>query len=165
MDVAATAGARPTRIAEFGAHLRSEREARSMRVDEISASTKIPVRVLLSLEQGRLEDLPSRVYVRGFVKAYARALGVSAEDLLGRLEDATRVDDEVRVESLAERVRAVPREWWAPRTLGVAIGLALVALIVMAFTLVARRSEASRSSQSGAGDPGSSSRSPARRDG
>jgi cytoskeleton protein RodZ len=63
----------------FGDKLKREREVRRITLDEISESTKIPRRYLESLERENFESLPGGVFNKGFVKAYARFLGLDEE--------------------------------------------------------------------------------------
>ena len=62
--------------ATVGAQLRAAREARGQTLDEIGQQTRIPVRHLVQIESGRLEGLPAAPYSAGFVKAYARTVGL-----------------------------------------------------------------------------------------
>jgi flagellar biosynthesis protein FlhG len=59
-----------------GARLRRWRIARGIELDRIAAMTKIGASYLRSLEEERFEALPATVYVRGFLIAYARAVGL-----------------------------------------------------------------------------------------
>jgi flagellar biosynthesis protein FlhG len=61
-----------------GPRLRRARLLRGLEIDRISAITKIKPVHLESLEEERFDALPSHVYVRGFVFAYARCLGLDA---------------------------------------------------------------------------------------
>ncbi len=63
----------------FGDKLKREREMRRISLDEISESTKIPRRYLELLERESFETLPGGVFNKGFVKAYARFLGLDEE--------------------------------------------------------------------------------------
>jgi flagellar biosynthesis protein FlhG len=62
-----------------GPRLRRARLRRGIDIDEIATVTKVRTTYLECLEEGRFEDLPARVYVRGFVGAYARAIGLDSE--------------------------------------------------------------------------------------
>ncbi len=62
-----------------GARLRRTRLARGIDLDRIAAITKISPSYLRFLEEDRYQDLPASVYVRGFVTAYARCLGLDPE--------------------------------------------------------------------------------------
>jgi flagellar biosynthesis protein FlhG len=61
-----------------GARLRRVRLLRGVELDSIVAATKINPTYLRFLEEERFDDLPAAVYVRGFVAAYARQLGLDA---------------------------------------------------------------------------------------
>lgn len=59
-----------------GARLRRARLRRGLELDDVSRITKINTVYLSFLEEGRFEELPARVYVRGFVAAYASCIGL-----------------------------------------------------------------------------------------
>ena len=59
-----------------GARLRRARLRRGIDLDEVSRITKINSVYLSFLEEGRFGELPARVYVRGFVAAYASCIGL-----------------------------------------------------------------------------------------
>jgi cytoskeleton protein RodZ len=63
----------------FGDKLRREREMRGITLAEIAESTKISTRHLKALEDDQFELLPGGVFNRGFVRAYARFLGINEE--------------------------------------------------------------------------------------
>lgn len=59
-----------------GARLRRARLFRGYELDDISDVTKIRVRHLRNIEDENFEALPADVYIRGFVTAYARTIGL-----------------------------------------------------------------------------------------
>jgi curved DNA-binding protein CbpA len=59
-----------------GARLRRARLRRGIELDDVSRVTKINPVYLAFLEEGRFAELPARVYVRGFVAAYASCIGL-----------------------------------------------------------------------------------------
>jgi flagellar biosynthesis protein FlhG len=61
-----------------GARLRRARLLRGVEVEDVATATKISPAYLRFLEEERFDDLPAVVYVRGFVAAYARYLGLDA---------------------------------------------------------------------------------------
>lgn len=71
----------------IGALLKSERETRDLSIEEVSSTTRIPRRMLESLEDDRFEDLPSGVFVRGFIKAYAFTVDIDADEVLARFDE------------------------------------------------------------------------------
>jgi cytoskeleton protein RodZ len=66
-------------MGSFGEKMQREREMRSITLDEISESTKISARMLRALEEEEFEKLPGGIFNKGFVRAYARYLGLNEE--------------------------------------------------------------------------------------
>jgi cytoskeletal protein RodZ len=61
-----------------------------MSLVEISRVTRIPAATLESIESDRFDDLPGEVFVRGFLKAYAHAVGVVPAEALARYTSSRR---------------------------------------------------------------------------
>jgi transcriptional regulator with XRE-family HTH domain len=68
--------------ADFGMRFRAQRESRGLTLEEVAASTKIKRSLLNALEHGDLARWPKGIYGRAFLRAYADAIGWSAESLL-----------------------------------------------------------------------------------
>ena len=66
----------------FGEELRRERLIREVSLEEISSSTKISLRLLQALEASDLSRLPAPVFTRGFIRAYARHLGLDPDEMV-----------------------------------------------------------------------------------
>ncbi len=64
----------------FGEELRRERIVREISLEEISAATKISIRLLHALEESDLSRLPAQTFTRGFIRAYSRHLGIDPEE-------------------------------------------------------------------------------------
>ena len=64
--------------------MRSEREHRRMTLAEVSRVTRIPTTSLASIESDRFDELPGEVFVRGFLKSYAQAVGVLPAEAIAR---------------------------------------------------------------------------------
>ncbi len=73
-------------LEHFGTFLRKQREARGLSLTELSRATKIKESNLVALEDARLDALPARVFVVGYVGAYARAVGADVGEAMARLE-------------------------------------------------------------------------------
>ena len=96
---------RPSRdpAANVGARLREAREARSMELRDIAATTKISIGALEALEQNDFDPLPGGIFTRAFVRAYANEVGLDPEqttrDFMAQAPadattDAARLDGE-----------------------------------------------------------------------
>ncbi len=75
----------------IGRYLKRTREARAMSVEEVSRATRIPVVSIERIEGDHFDDLPGEVFVRGFLKAYARAVGLPVDEVLARYTASRRV--------------------------------------------------------------------------
>lgn len=64
----------------FGEELRRERVVREISLEEIAQATKISIRLLTALENSDLTKLPAPTFTRGFIRAYARHLGIDPEE-------------------------------------------------------------------------------------
>jgi len=69
---------------EIGHILREARENKGLTLEDVQAKTRISVRYLAALEGGRYDALPTPVHVRGFLRNYARYLGLDPQPLLDR---------------------------------------------------------------------------------
>src|SRR3954467_5724089 len=63
----------------FGERLKRERELRSITLEDMANSTKIGTRMLHALEDEEFEKLPGGIFNKGFVRAYAKYLGLDEE--------------------------------------------------------------------------------------
>lgn len=69
-------------MGSFGERLRREREMRGVSLDDIAEATKIGTRLLRALEEEHFELLPGGIFNKGFVRAYAKYLGLSEDELV-----------------------------------------------------------------------------------
>lgn len=63
-------------MGELGELLRKTREERGLSLDQVEEATRIRSAYLQALEEEAWERLPPRTYVKGFLKSYARYLGL-----------------------------------------------------------------------------------------
>src|SRR6185503_8578116 len=91
---------RPAEVSSFGETLRRERELRGIDLREVAEATKISVRFLQALENGRIDILPGGIFPRAFVRQYAAYLGLDPERTVAEFIYATG----------GETPSAVPRE-------------------------------------------------------
>lgn len=69
-------------MSQLGERLRTAREARGISLAEAASATRILPRYIQALENGDLQSLPGDVYARGFIRNYAQALDLPAEELI-----------------------------------------------------------------------------------
>ena len=69
-----------------GMVLREARERRGMTVEAVSSETRIPASSIHRIEEGAYGDLPAQVFVRGFLRAYARAVAIDPDEVIRLFE-------------------------------------------------------------------------------
>ncbi|GGJ04554.1 XRE family transcriptional regulator [Alicyclobacillus cellulosilyticus] len=77
------------RLRELGMRLKRERERLGLDLGRVQAETKIRTRYLEAIEAGDWSVLPGEVYARGFVRTYARFLGLDGSALLREFLDSS----------------------------------------------------------------------------
>jgi cytoskeleton protein RodZ len=77
-------------VGSFGERLQREREMRGITLDEIAEATKIGTRSLRALEAQEYEKLPGGIFNKGFVRSYARFLGLDEEQAVADYEAAAK---------------------------------------------------------------------------
>lgn len=111
-------GASRERLAAFGRWLVRERELRGLSRDEVGRTTKLAPGVVEALESGEEERIPPRAYAAGYLRAYAAAVGLDADEVVLRFEEAAGAP-------------AAPRRAVRPRA-AIAAGVLLAAAAALA---------------------------------
>jgi cytoskeletal protein RodZ len=95
-------------LASFGEELRREREIRGISLKEISDATKISKRFLEAIERNDHRTLPAPVFTRGFVREYARYVGLNADEMVDRYNFAAARDDRIEKPPELQKYPPVP---------------------------------------------------------
>jgi len=74
-------------IENFGSYLKHERELRGVPLEEISGTTKIHIRFLQALEENKFDELPGKVFIKGYIRSYANTIGSDVEETLNIYEE------------------------------------------------------------------------------
>ena len=78
---------REERLRQVGQELLRARLERSLTLEQLHNQTLVPPRQIIALESGHVELLPEDVYVRGFIRRMARALGLNGEALVASIPE------------------------------------------------------------------------------
>ena len=114
-----------------GRRLRVQRQSRGIEVERIAAQLHLRVATVEALEQDRYQDLPGPVFVIGYLRNYARLLGLDAEPLIAAFRTA-----HPDPEPIGLRVSALPRqEIGSSHILVRLISLALLAAVIAMLAL------------------------------
>ena len=92
-----------------GAELRDARVRRGLSLDQLARTTKIGGAILCSIETNQREKLPAPVFLRGFLRAYAREVGLNPEDTVRRYLRQFQPADE-KAEAPLPATSQTPRE-------------------------------------------------------
>src|SRR5262249_37502087 len=128
-----TNGNGPT-MGVFGDRLRREREMRGITLDEITESTKISRRHLEALEGEHFDQLPGGVFNKGFVRAYARFLGIDEDQAVADYSAASNEQPEPE-DKFPLEIHEEPNRELNPRRspLPLVFGVAALAGVLMGY--------------------------------
>lgn len=112
--------------------LKAAREARGWTIEEVGMRLKLPARVIARVEKGDYESLGATIYRRGYLRSFARLVGVAEDEVESVLRDEPLREPELiatgvmpRGEYMLERylrpatyitltaLIALPVVWWA----------------------------------------------------
>lgn len=82
----------------IGAYLYEVRLSQSRTLEEIAAKTYIPLRLLKAIEAGQEQTLPEPVFVRGFIRRYADALGLDGQELAQEFPVQSPTEQEIKTD-------------------------------------------------------------------
>ena len=120
----------------FGGDLRRERELREISLQEISESTKISMKFLQAIEENQFDVLPGGVFNIGFIRAYAKHIGVDDDEMVNNylfhMQQAQDEESELNeTGSLAAALAAHDKPEQPDRT-GLWIGVAAAVVVIVA---------------------------------
>jgi cytoskeleton protein RodZ len=115
-----------------GLYLRDCRRAKAISLEEVAGSTKIRLVMLRQVENGDLNQIPP-TYVKGFIRAYAEAVGADVKEAFRRFESSRTID--LRLEQAQAPAKASGSRFW-PRLLAVVV--LFVVLIASTLTIANR---------------------------
>lgn len=127
----------------FGHWLRAQREHREVSLREIADATKISLRYLQALEDDRFDVLPALVFARGFLREYAKFVGLDADEVVtffASASGAEQEEDEVPRERVSQRVASSS---WTTVLLLLGAVAVLLALVAAFWYWAERRDESS----------------------
>jgi cytoskeletal protein RodZ len=110
--------------AAFGRWLSQERELRGLSRDEVARLTRLAPAVVDGLESGDPARMPPAGYVFGYLRTYAGAVGLDADDVVLRWQEVVGAEP-----SAAARRRPVP--WRALAAIAAAVALAVLAAFAL----------------------------------
>jgi cytoskeletal protein RodZ len=80
----------------LGQYFKLEREKRGIELKDIEEKTKISVQILTFLEKDRLDLLPPRAFLRGFLQVISKEFDMDSEELIRYLDEALTEYDKTK---------------------------------------------------------------------
>ena len=105
----------------FGHQLRRHRDKRRISLQTVATQTKVSASFFKALENGECERWPGGIYSRGFVRAYATAVGLDPEETVARFAECYPEfapiplpvppdEEELPAQTILEKLKAVVLE-------------------------------------------------------
>jgi len=117
-----------------GEFFRQVRETKGLTLDEVASKTRIHPDFLKALEDGNFAKLPDQVFAKGFVRSYARSLGLDEEDAIRRFTESAgnfyNKQDELE-RHRQEQAENERRKRANRKVVIAAVGVALLALVLL----------------------------------
>jgi cytoskeletal protein RodZ len=118
----------------IGEFFKQVREAKGLTIDEVASKTRIRTDFVKALEDGNFAKLPDQVFARGFVRSYARSLGLDEDDAIHRFAQSAGAyyDKQTERERLKVKQAEEERKRQSNRkAVAIAIGIAILTLIFL----------------------------------
>ena len=77
-------------VEDFGSYLKAERELRGVTLEELHTKTRIPMHYLQALEKNLFDELPEEVFIRGYIRSFAKVIGANEDEMLSAYIDITK---------------------------------------------------------------------------
>ena len=117
---------------DFGGLLRSARQRKGLTIADVSRATKIKESQLERLEAAQMDALPAEVFVVGFIKAFAREVGVDCDEAIKRYRAALPQPQIIETAPIDKILTTAPDDPAAATPVhGKRLGVALVVFLIL----------------------------------
>lgn len=115
----------------FGRYLQAIRLDKKISLEQVADQTRIGLGNLLLIEREDHEQLPAEVFVKGFLRSYAAAIGADGDEAVRRYESRLGV-----VQKIAESEASIGRSatgtgWKLIFSLGLLLGIIALSIVVI----------------------------------
>jgi len=118
----------------IGEFFKQVRDTKGLTLDDVALKTRIHPDFLIALEEGNFTKLPDQVFAKGFVRSYARSLGLDEEDAMRRFEGSAGAFYEKQAEREVLRLKQAEddrRKKTNRKVVLAAIAVALLGLVLL----------------------------------
>ncbi len=118
----------------FGKYLKEERETRGYSIENVSQATKISPGQIRALESDDFSYLPPITFVKGFVRSYAKHIGLDSDEAVTRLEEyLSEIEENEQDYFIDEKQPRFRRAGPDPRLL---VGAAAIFLVLVILSII-----------------------------
>jgi cytoskeletal protein RodZ len=126
----------------LGKYLKEKREAKNYSLKEVAKNTRVREHILSAIEEDRNDLLPASTYLKGFLSAYAKYLGLDPQEVILRYEMTLKKEPSAPAQEVlpspnisSPKIPTFPRIHWNKRVLYWVGGIFVVLLIIASFFL------------------------------
>ncbi|MDC4204752.1 MAG: helix-turn-helix domain-containing protein [Candidatus Manganitrophus sp.] len=124
----------------LGEFLRQQREGKNISIEELATRTRIGVRFIKLIEENQFDQLPNPVSAKGFLRSYARCLGLEEAPILNRFSQTVQSPETSAASGTEEKVpsyiqRKQPDHLPFPLWAALAVVGVIVLFLVLAFLM------------------------------
>ncbi len=117
----------------FGRYLQAVRLEKKISLEQVSQQTRIGLGNLLLIEQEDFEQLPAEVYVKGFLRSYAKAVGADGDEVIRRYE--SRLDVVQKISESEFSSKKLARGIWRKLLVSLVLLISIIGLTTLAVVL------------------------------
>ncbi|MGI6576390.1 MAG: helix-turn-helix domain-containing protein [bacterium] len=116
----------------IGQLLKQAREEQGYTLRDVEEETKIRIRYIQALEEEDFASLPGQVYVKGFLRSYAKFLGISGDKLINMF-NTLKGEEKKQEKKSEEKITIKAKEKPLP-LLAILRGIVIIALLAVAIS-------------------------------
>jgi cytoskeletal protein RodZ len=113
----------------FGRYLQAIRLEKGISLEAVSKETRIRKTTLIQIEEDDFEKLPDETFVKGFLRAYAKAIGADEQEAVRRY--CSRLDVIKKINKSEYNLNRTRKNFWARLGLSIGTLLCLIFLSVL----------------------------------
>ena len=114
----------------FGHYLQAIRLEKKISLEQVSQQTRIGLGNLLLIEQEDLERLPAVVYVKGFLRSYAKTVGADGDEVIRRYESHLDIVGKISGPEFSNK--KIARGTWRKLLVSLALLICIIGLSIVA---------------------------------
>ncbi len=123
----------------LGEQLKNIRSTGRITLSEVSRETKIPVKYLEMIEEGKYEKLPPDVYVKGFLRGYAEFLGADPKKMINLYQRERDIKSNLNRDGKKNVPMKIPKPVRFVVTPHIVIASAVVLIVIGGFFYIYRQ--------------------------